>query len=504
MTRALLTILAALLLSPAVAAADGDRVAILVGNDRGAGHRRTLRFAESDAQKMADVLRAAGGFAAADVHVLLGGDTDALDAVLGDLEGRAIGTLLFYYSGHSDGFRLELGADALAFDALRARLEGTGARVRLVILDACHSGRYVDVKGMRQGPSFDVSMDGDLNTSGTAVITSSALGEVSQESGRLGGGFFTHHLVSGLWGAADADDDRVVTLLEAYDHAFARTLADTVESPTGTQHPSYSFRLKGRGGSLPMTTLRAGAAVLGFPAGLEGAFFVIDDDRGGVVAEVVDPSRDTHLFLPPGEYRIVRRRGEAVDGGPVRLVAGERRNVDPEGFAQVSHRAADPRGGVSASPAWTVAALYGISSKFMNRMGAFHQGVLVGMRRLGPVNLMVRASWGMDSVDEQGFRYDVQLWEGMAGVLWRFSFYKLDLLLGPLVGGGALVQDAGPGGQHRASTFNAGALAGIDLWILEPLTIFASWEADVLLFRRGEALVDEWIARAMVGVGVTF
>ncbi len=182
---------------------------------------------------MADVLRAAGGFAPADVHVILDGDADDLQTVLGSLEGRTIGILLFYYSGHSDGFRLELG-------------------------------------------------------------------EVSQESGRLGGGFFTHHLVSGLWGAADADDDRVVTLLEAYDHAFARTLADTVESSTGTQHPSYSFRLKGRGGSLPMTTLREGAAILGFPAGLEGVFFVIDDDTDGVVAEVNNPTRDTHLFLPPG------------------------------------------------------------------------------------------------------------------------------------------------------------------------------------------------------------
>ncbi|MFH1531653.1 MAG: caspase family protein [Pseudomonadota bacterium] len=444
MRRLMLTLVLALLLPAVAASASGDRIAILVGNDRGAGHRRTLRFAESDAGKMADVLRAAGGFAAADVHVILDGDVDDLQAILASLEGRSIGTLLFYYSGHSDGFRLELGDDALSFDDLRSRLEDTGARIRLVILDTCHSGRYVDVKGMRQGPGFDVSLDGDLNTSGTAVITSSALGEVSQESGRLGGGFFTHHLVSGLWGAADVDNDRVVTLLEAYDHAFARTLADTVESPTGTQHPSYSFRLKGRGGSLPMTTLREGAAILGFPAGLEGAFFVIDDDTDGVVAEVEDPARDTHLYLPPGEYRVVRRRGDAVDGGPVHLVAGERRTVDPAGFAAVSHRAADPRGGLSDSPGWTLAALYGISSKFMNRMGAFHQGVLVAMRRVGPLNVMVRASWGMDSVDELGFRYDVQAWEGMAGVLWRFSFYKLDLLLGPLVGGGALVQDAGP------------------------------------------------------------
>ena len=504
--RCLVTILVLLFLAPSAAASPGTgrRVAVLVGNDQGAGHRRTLRFAESDAKKMSEVLRVAGGFAVDDVHILLGRDRDDLVAVLDGLRACPAGTLLFYFSGHSDGFRLELGDDAFSFDELKTHLEATGARVRVVILDSCHSGRYVDVKGMRQGPGFDVALDGDLNTSGTAVITSSALGEVSQESGRLGGGFFTHHLVSGLWGAADVNGDRVVTLLEAYDHAFARTLADTVQSATGTQHPSYSFRLEGRGGALPLTTLRDGAAILAFPSALPGRFFVIDDETDGVVAEVAESKRDVHLHLPPGEYRVVRRRGEQVDGGAVHLVAGERRTVDPARFAAVKHRTADARGGLAVGPRWTLAVLYGISSKFMHSMGAFHEGVLVAMRRTGPLNLMVRASWGMDAVDEQGLRYDMQLVEGLAGALWRFSFYKLDLLLGPVIGGGVLIQDAGPGGRYSASTFNAGALAAMDLRVLEPLAIFASWEADVLLFRRGEVLVDEWITRAMIGLGVTF
>ena len=498
----LLLIFAALLTAAPHPAAGGDRVAVLVGNDRGAGHRRALRFAESDAHRIAEVLKTAGGYRAADVHMVLGGDSTELFEVLDSLEGQNIGTLLFYFSGHSDGFRLELGDDALAFDVLRARLEGSGARVRLVILDACHSGRYVDVKGMRQGPSFDVSLDGDLNVSGTAVITSSALGEVSQESGRLGGGFFTHHLVSGLWGAADVDGDRVVTLLEAYNHAFAHTLSDTVKSPTGIQHPSYSFRMKGRGGALPLTRLRDGAGILAFPPGSEETFFVIDGDK--VVAEVRNPTKWVHLYLTPGKYRVVRRRGHRVDGGEVRLEEGEASVVDPSSFAEVSYSAADPRGGPVEDPPWTMAALYGISSKFMNRMGAFHQGVLLIMRKVGPVNIMARGTWGMDSVNERGFRYDMQLWEAMGGALWRFSFYKLDLLIGPLVGTGSLVQDANPGGRYQATTFNAGGVAALDLRVLEPLSIFVSWEADVLLFRRGNALVDEWIARAMIGLGATF
>ena len=50
---------------------------------------------------------------------------------------------------------------------------------------------------------------------GLALLTSSAANEDAQESDALKGSFFTHHFVSALLGAADADGDGKVTLEEA-------------------------------------------------------------------------------------------------------------------------------------------------------------------------------------------------------------------------------------------------------------------------------------------------
>ena len=45
-----------------------------------------------------------------------------------------------------------------------------------------------------------------------------------------------------------------VTLFEAYAYAYTRTIAATVSTLWGTQHPSYDYRLSGTG-DLILTTL---------------------------------------------------------------------------------------------------------------------------------------------------------------------------------------------------------------------------------------------------------
>lgn len=46
----------------------------------------------------------------------------------------------------------------------------------------------------------------------------------AHESDRLRSSFFSHHLITGLRGAADADGDERVALSEAYDYAYRQTL----------------------------------------------------------------------------------------------------------------------------------------------------------------------------------------------------------------------------------------------------------------------------------------
>ena len=66
-------------------------------------------------------------------------------------------------------------------------------------------------KGARAEARVDFALPVD-DVRGTAFIASTAVGEAAQESQALGGSFFTHHLETGLRGAADADGDGLVTL----------------------------------------------------------------------------------------------------------------------------------------------------------------------------------------------------------------------------------------------------------------------------------------------------
>ena len=67
----------------------------------------------------------------------------------------------------------------------------------------------------------------DVPFSPPSVLASSTASELSQESEALRASYFTHHLLSGLRGAADADRDGRVTLSEAYRYAYNRTLVAT-------------------------------------------------------------------------------------------------------------------------------------------------------------------------------------------------------------------------------------------------------------------------------------
>ena len=72
--------------------------------------------------------------------------------------------------------------------------------------------------------------DASSQVKGYAFLTSSSENEAAQESERLQGSFFTQALLTGLRGAADVSGDGQVTLGEAYQFAFAETLAQTTST----------------------------------------------------------------------------------------------------------------------------------------------------------------------------------------------------------------------------------------------------------------------------------
>jgi hypothetical protein len=311
------------------------RIAVVVGNNAGTGEYPPLRYAETDAGKMARVLTDVGEVAPDDLFLLQGRGLADLEQALQlvqtrvDYFHRAPDTrvlLIFYFSGHSDGEALELGKDRFPFSRLHGLLAGTSADVRVAIIDSCRSGAAVLPKGARPAPGFTIRLQDQLTATGDVFVTSSAADELALESKEVMGSYFTHHLVSGMRGAADTSGDKHVTLSEAYRYAYDHTVSATSATTVGTQHPTYDIRLSGQG-ELVLANLEKPSALLRLPGGFE-RIFVADVARDQIVAELPEGAA-REIALAPGTYGIrAFLQGKALVTR-VRLGAGSICDVAP-------------------------------------------------------------------------------------------------------------------------------------------------------------------------------
>jgi hypothetical protein len=341
-----------LLLSSAASAQ--ERLALVVGQNDGGEGRATLRFAERDAERFADVLIRLGGVAPEGLALVLGPDLESFDRSLSDLAQRAQAAqdagrrveVVVYYSGHADEAGLLLAGERVGFKELRAALTELPADVRVAVIDACAAGALTRAKGGAHVPGFLVDESSEMQ--GHAFLTAASETESAQESDRLGGSFFTHALMTGMRGAADTSGDGQVTLDEAYRYAFDETLSRTERSRIGPQHPGFDIQLTGQG-ELVMTDVRTASATLVLAESLEGQVFLRDGD-GQLALEVRKPAgRTLQLGLEPGDYAVTLARGEERLGANLTLPDGAVLELGPAMFAQaVVDDAVVARGGESA------------------------------------------------------------------------------------------------------------------------------------------------------------
>ncbi len=319
------------LAAPRRAAAETRRLAIVVGNNAGGPADKPLRYAEEDATKVADVLSQLGDVHADSLFLLRGQGRSELADVLRRVTQRVAdyrrdpadrSVLLFYFSGHSDGEALELGGDRVPFPELRRWLADTRADVRVAVVDGCKSGALVG-KGGARAPGFEIRLIDQLDASGEAMLTSSAADELALESREIRGSFFTHHLVSGLRGAADTSGDGRITLSEAYQYAFDHTIAATAASGV-RQHPGYDYRISGKG-ELVLTEIAQPSASLELPDGFERALVLLVR-RDQVLAELSGGGA-RRIALAPGEYAVRVWKGTQAYAARVTVAAGEARNL---------------------------------------------------------------------------------------------------------------------------------------------------------------------------------
>jgi hypothetical protein len=335
MMRTALALSLVLSFAESARAADASlrRFALVAGASLGGPERVPLRFATADARAVSTVFRRLGGVARDDLLLLEEPDADRLRSAIATMRaevdrarsaGRRVEVFL-YYSGHSDEEGLLLGGSRLTYTELRGALDAFPADVRVAILDSCASGAFTRTKGGVHRPPF--LLDEASRVKGHAFLTSSAAHEAAQESDRLRASFFTHALVTGLRGAADAGGDGLVTLNEAYQFAFRETLAGTEATQGGPQHATYDIGLVGSGDVI-MTDLRSADALLVIPESLDGRVFV-RNSMGHLVAEL-RKVRGTRidLALEEGRYDVRITKELRVLAGSVELVASGRAVLD--------------------------------------------------------------------------------------------------------------------------------------------------------------------------------
>ncbi len=345
MIRSILFTLGALLalpVPPAAAAPSSPatarlhRYALLIGVADGGPSRPRLRYAASDAQAMGRVLETLGGVSPSDAVFVSDPTRAAVEAGFAAIEARlraerSAGVrreLLIYYSGHSDEEGLLVGRDRYPYDDLRARVQQSPADLRLVILDSCASGAFTRHKGGIKRPPF--LLDSSIDMRGHAFLTSTSADEQAQESDRISASFFTYFLLSGLRGAADANQDRRVTLQEAFQFASQETLARTERTQGGPQHAAYEFDLTGTG-DMVVTDVRGTESGLILPPDLAGRITIRQRD-GTLIAELHKAGGSTlELGVEPGDY-VISMEAPLVLQAEVALAAGQRAPVRRSAF----------------------------------------------------------------------------------------------------------------------------------------------------------------------------
>jgi hypothetical protein len=261
------------------------RRALLIANNQGDDDEVELLYAQSDDRKMADVLGKYGDFKTENI------------------------TLLVEQSA----------------DRIRDAIVTTNYRIRQEIQD----GDEV---------LFDVSIDDKLDNEGTVFITSSSANEDSQESDQYEGSIFTHHLLSGLLGAADESQDDRISLSEAYKYAHEQTIRTTSHTWVGTQHPTYRYDIKGKGDVI-ITRLDMddkNRSLLEFVE--PGQYLVMKGFKSGpVVAELISSIPGRKILLRPGRYFVRQRGKNEIREGVVHLRSMRLCKLDVSRFDRIRY-----------------------------------------------------------------------------------------------------------------------------------------------------------------------
>lgn len=182
-----------------------------------------LRISDNDAKTIAKVISATKD---ASVKVLVNEEAtqSALLSTMHTLflDAQSDDAVILYFSGHGTPGALVCYDGLLTYEHIFKMLKGCKANRKIIIADACYSGKMRTNK--RQTASY--------NSQNIMLFLSSRTNEESQET-KYKNSLFTIFLERGLRGGADVNKDRSITAREIYDFVHQ----GVTEASKGKQHP---------------------------------------------------------------------------------------------------------------------------------------------------------------------------------------------------------------------------------------------------------------------------
>ncbi len=209
----------------------------------------SLKFTDDDAYRFYSFLGSVEGGALPDNQMALLIDEDATRANILKkmreyfLRADENDVVLLYFSGHGlEGCFLPVDYDGynnkLRHEEIKQVFNESKAKHKLCIADACHSGslNYGGGALAAKGPA-EVSLKRYYQafedaSGGVALLMSSKAEELSLEDHGLRQGVFTYYVLQGLKGAADSNNDYLVTIRELYKYVYAKVREYTANVQT--------------------------------------------------------------------------------------------------------------------------------------------------------------------------------------------------------------------------------------------------------------------------------
>lgn len=139
---------------------------------------------------------------------------------------KANDVVVLYYSGHGyeGGFRVY--DTNLSYNEIREAMSKTKCKNKMIFADACFSGQL-------RSNNNNGRANESAKKANVMLFLSSRNDEVSIENSAMKNGFFTTYLQKGLKGAADKNEDRIITAKELFDYVHK----NVIRISNNQQHP---------------------------------------------------------------------------------------------------------------------------------------------------------------------------------------------------------------------------------------------------------------------------